>query len=77
MEYVRQVDFAAIDKSGADERLTQSLFPSAVMAACEPMRRLLPSGSASVGSYRLIPSVARSMMSEVSFATSTRRMHVD
>ena len=25
MEYVRQVDFAAIDKSGADERLTQSL----------------------------------------------------
>ncbi|MBN1687462.1 MAG: cupin domain-containing protein, partial [Spirochaetales bacterium] len=26
MEYVRKVDFAAIDKSGADERLTQSLF---------------------------------------------------
>jgi mannose-6-phosphate isomerase-like protein (cupin superfamily) len=26
MEYVRQVDFAAIDKSGADERWTQSLF---------------------------------------------------
>jgi mannose-6-phosphate isomerase-like protein (cupin superfamily) len=26
MEYVRTVDFAAIDKSGADERLTQNLF---------------------------------------------------
>ena len=26
MEYIRTVDFAAIDKSGADERLTQSLF---------------------------------------------------
>ena len=26
MEYVRKVDFAAIDNSGADERLTQSLF---------------------------------------------------
>jgi mannose-6-phosphate isomerase-like protein (cupin superfamily) len=26
MEYVRRVDFAAIDKSGADERLTQNLF---------------------------------------------------
>ena len=26
MEYVRTVDFAAIDKSGADERLTQILF---------------------------------------------------
>ena len=26
MEYVRTVDFAAIDKSGADERLTQRLF---------------------------------------------------
>src|SRR4030042_3881824 len=26
MEYVRRVDFAAIDKSGAGERLTQSLF---------------------------------------------------
>jgi mannose-6-phosphate isomerase-like protein (cupin superfamily) len=26
MEYVRKVDFAAIDKSGAGERLTQSLF---------------------------------------------------
>jgi len=25
MEYVRQVDFAAIDKSGADERLNQAL----------------------------------------------------
>ncbi len=25
MEYVRQVDFAAIDKSGADERVTQVL----------------------------------------------------
>ena len=29
MEYVRQVDFAAIDKSGADERLTQNLFDHA------------------------------------------------
>jgi quercetin dioxygenase-like cupin family protein len=26
MEYVRMVDFAAIDKSGADERVTQVLF---------------------------------------------------
>jgi mannose-6-phosphate isomerase-like protein (cupin superfamily) len=26
MEYVRKVDFAAIDKSGADERVTQILF---------------------------------------------------
>ncbi|MDP2838829.1 MAG: cupin domain-containing protein [Syntrophales bacterium] len=26
MEYIRTVDFAAIDKSGADERLTQRLF---------------------------------------------------
>ncbi len=26
MEYVRMVDFAAIDKSGADERVTQHLF---------------------------------------------------
>lgn len=26
MEYVRKVDFEAIDKSGADERLTQELF---------------------------------------------------
>lgn len=26
MEYVRTVDFAAIDKSGADERVTQRLF---------------------------------------------------
>ncbi len=26
MEYVRMVDFAAIEKSGADERLTQKLF---------------------------------------------------
>ena len=26
MEYVRQVDFEAIEKSGADERLTQKLF---------------------------------------------------
>ena len=26
MEYVRRVDFAAIDKSGVDERLTQNLF---------------------------------------------------
>lgn len=26
MEYVRMVDFAAIDTSGADERVTQSLF---------------------------------------------------
>ena len=26
MEYVRTVDFAAIDKSGADERVTQILF---------------------------------------------------
>jgi mannose-6-phosphate isomerase-like protein (cupin superfamily) len=26
MEYVRTVDFEAIDKSGADERLTQKLF---------------------------------------------------
>jgi mannose-6-phosphate isomerase-like protein (cupin superfamily) len=26
MEYVRKVDFAAIEKSGADERLTQKLF---------------------------------------------------
>ncbi len=26
MEYVRKVDFAAIDKSGPDERLTQKLF---------------------------------------------------
>ena len=26
MEYIRTVDFAAIDKSGANERLTQSLF---------------------------------------------------
>ena len=29
MEYVRQVDFAAIDKSGADERLTQRLLDHA------------------------------------------------
>jgi len=28
MEYVRTVDFAAIDESGADERLTQILFDS-------------------------------------------------
>ena len=26
MEYVRRVDFAAIEKSGVDERLTQNLF---------------------------------------------------
>ncbi len=26
MEYVRMVDFAAIERSGADERVTQSLF---------------------------------------------------
>ncbi len=26
MEYVRKVDFAAIDKSGPDERVTQALF---------------------------------------------------
>jgi mannose-6-phosphate isomerase-like protein (cupin superfamily) len=26
MEYVRMVDFAAIDKSGVDERVTQNLF---------------------------------------------------
>ena len=26
MEYIRTVDFAAIDKSGADERFTQALF---------------------------------------------------
>ncbi len=26
MEYVRRIDFAAIDKSGPDERLTQNLF---------------------------------------------------
>ena len=26
MEYVRRVDFAAIERSGADERLTQKLF---------------------------------------------------
>jgi len=26
MKYVRMVDFAAIDKSGVDERLTQNLF---------------------------------------------------
>jgi mannose-6-phosphate isomerase-like protein (cupin superfamily) len=29
MEYVRTVDFAAIDKSGADERLTQALLDQA------------------------------------------------
>ena len=29
MEYVRRVDFAAIEKSGADERLTQTLFDHA------------------------------------------------
>ncbi len=29
MEYVRKVDFAAIDKSGADERLTQPLIDHA------------------------------------------------
>lgn len=29
MEYVRQVDFAAIEKSGADERLTQALLDHA------------------------------------------------
>jgi mannose-6-phosphate isomerase-like protein (cupin superfamily) len=29
MEYVRMVDFAAIEKSGADERLTQPLFDHA------------------------------------------------
>ncbi len=29
MEYVRMVDFAAIEKSGADERLTQRLFDAA------------------------------------------------
>jgi mannose-6-phosphate isomerase-like protein (cupin superfamily) len=29
MEYVRQVDFAAIDKSGADERLNQALLDHA------------------------------------------------
>jgi mannose-6-phosphate isomerase-like protein (cupin superfamily) len=29
MEYVRMVDFAAIEKSGVDERLTQPLFDSA------------------------------------------------
>jgi mannose-6-phosphate isomerase-like protein (cupin superfamily) len=28
MEYVRMVDFAAIEKSGVDERLTQPLFDS-------------------------------------------------
>jgi hypothetical protein len=29
MEYVRKVDFTAIDKSGADERLTQALLDHA------------------------------------------------
>jgi quercetin dioxygenase-like cupin family protein len=29
MEYVRKVDFSAIDKSGADERLTQALLDQA------------------------------------------------
>ena len=29
MEYVRQVDFAAIDRSGADERVTQALLDHA------------------------------------------------
>ena len=29
MEYVRKVDFAAIDRSGADERLTQALLDRA------------------------------------------------
>ncbi len=29
MEYVRKVDFAAIDRSGADERLTQALLDHA------------------------------------------------
>ncbi|MBU0652374.1 MAG: hypothetical protein KKH02_05045 [Proteobacteria bacterium] len=33
MEYIRTVDFAAIDKSGADERLTQRLFDHTVHLA--------------------------------------------
>jgi mannose-6-phosphate isomerase-like protein (cupin superfamily) len=48
MEYVRPVDFAAIDRSGADERLTQILFDSASGArTCTVLCIKTPAGGGS------------------------------